>query len=150
MSFAPAAGIGLYIERKTDIDCLSLNDTPMSPRILVADDDRALQILLNVILSRAGFEVDFASNGRTALAKAMADSYDAIMLDLVLPDMSGNEILQQLEKGRPESLKKIIVLTGAGRVVVDQIDGQRVRAVLRKPFDIQDVIRITAECANER
>jgi len=121
----------------------------MPPRVLVADDDRALQILLNVILSRAGFEVDFASNGRTALAKAMGDSYDAIMLDLILPDVSGNEILHQLELNRPESLRKVIVLTGASRGVVDQIDGHKVRAVLRKPFDIQDVVRLTAECAHE-
>jgi DNA-binding response OmpR family regulator len=121
----------------------------MPLRILVADDDRALQILLNVILSRAGFEVDFASNGRIALAKAMGDSYDAIMLDLILPDVSGNEILQQLEQSRPDSLKKVIILTGASLGVVDQIDGHKVHAVLRKPFDIQDVIRLTAECAHE-
>ena len=119
----------------------------MSPRILVADDDRALQILLNVILSRAGYEVDFASNGRLALAKAMADSYDAIMLDLILPDVSGKEILHHLETSRPGSLKKVIILTGASRSVVDQVDGFKVHAVLRKPFDIQDVIRLTAECA---
>jgi|SRR5205809_3400882 len=121
----------------------------MSPRVLVADDDRALQILLNVILSRAGFDVDFANDGRVALAKAMGDHYDAIMLDLVLPKMSGYEILHELAQTKPDSLKKVIVLTGASRGVVDQVDGSGVRAILRKPFDIQDVIRLTAECAQK-
>lgn len=120
----------------------------MASRILVADDDRALQILLNVILSRAGFEVEFASNGRDALRKAAGDSYDAIMLDLIFPDVSGVDLLDRLEQEKPGSLKKTIVLTGASRSVVDKIDPTRVHAVLKKPFDIQDVIRLTAECAH--
>jgi DNA-binding response OmpR family regulator len=120
----------------------------MPPRILVADDDRALQVLLNVILSRAGFVVDFASNGHDALRKAAGDSYDAIMLDLIFPDLSGIEILERLESQRPGTLRKVIVLTGASRGVVDQVDPSRVHALLRKPFDIQDVVRLTAECVH--
>jgi DNA-binding response OmpR family regulator len=120
----------------------------MCPRILVADDDRALQVLLKVILSRAGFEVDFASNGRDALQKALEDSYDAIMLDLIFPDFSGIEILDRIERKKPGSMKKVIVLTGASRGVVDRVDASRVYAVLRKPFDIHDVIRLTTECAD--
>jgi len=121
----------------------------MAPRILVADDDRALQVLLNVILSRAGFEVEFASNGQDAIRKAAGDSYSAIMLDLIFPDLSGVEILDRLERQRPGTLKKVIVLTGASRGVVDQVDPSRVHALLRKPFDIQDVVRLTAECVHE-
>jgi len=121
----------------------------MPPRILVADDDRALQVLLNVILSRAGFEVDFASNANDALRKAAADSYDAIMLDLIFPDLSGVEILNRLEIQKPGTLRKVIVLTGANRKMVDQIDPSRIHGLLRKPFDIQDVVRLTAECVHE-
>lgn len=120
----------------------------MAPRILVADDDRALQVLLNVILSRAGFEVDFASSGQDALRKAAADSYDAIMLDLIFPDLDGADILEKLEQKKPGSLKKVIVLTGASRNVVDQVDTSKIHALLRKPFDIQDVVRLTAECVH--
>ena len=121
----------------------------MPPRILVADDDRALQILLNVILTRAGFQVEFAGNARDALQKAAGDSYDAIMLDLLFPGVSGIELLDKLEQAKPGSLKKTIVLTGASRAIVDQVDPTRVHAVLKKPFDIQDVIRLTAECARD-
>ena len=121
----------------------------MASRILVADDDRALQILLNVILTRAGFDVEFASNGRDALQKAAGDSYHAIMLDLIFPDLSGPELLDKLERAKPGSLKKTIVLTGASRSIVDKVDPTRVRALLKKPFDILDVIRLTAECAQD-
>jgi len=121
----------------------------MTPRILVADDDLALHALLNVILSRAGFEVDFARDGREALGKIEADSYQAVLLDLILPGMSGIEILDHLKKKRPHSLHKIIVVTGASRGVIDQIDTSQIHALLRKPFDIQDVIRLTVECVQE-
>ena len=121
----------------------------MAPRVLVADDDRQLQLLLNVLLTRAGYEVEFASDGKEALHKTIGDSYDAIMLDLILPDLSGMEILARLEKEKPDSLKKIIVITGASHAIIDQVDGHRVHAVLRKPFDIQDVIRLTAQCVHE-
>ena len=121
----------------------------MAPRILVADDDRALQVLLNVILSRAGFEVEFASNGQEAFRMAAADSYDAIMLDLIFPDMSGMDVLDRLSREKPDSLRKIVVLTGASSAIVQKLDPSRVHAVLRKPFDIQDVIRLTSECVRE-
>lgn len=121
----------------------------MPPRVLVADDDRQLQSLLNILLTRAGFEVDFASSGREALKKTIADHYDAIMLDLILPDISGMEILDKLAQRKPEAMRRIIVITGASRGVIEQIDTSRIHALLRKPFDIQDVIRLTVQCVGE-
>jgi DNA-binding response OmpR family regulator len=120
----------------------------MPPRILVADDDQALQVLLNVILSRAGFTVDFASNGLEALEKINADSYDAVVLDLILPQVSGLEILDHLQREKPDGLRKVIILTGASRGVIEKVNGFRVHALLRKPFDIEEVIRLTAECVH--
>ena len=121
----------------------------MPHRVLVADDDHQLQLLLNILLSRAGLEVDFASNGREALRKAKADSYGAIMLDLVLPDVSGMDVLASLEREKPEALRKIIVITGASRGIIEQIDTSRIHALLRKPFDIHDVLRLTLECVRD-
>ena len=133
---------------KSTVPASVLND--MAPRVLVADDDRALQVLLNVLLSRAGFDVDFADDGKQALTKINGDNYAVVMLDLILPEMSGIEILETLKRENPERLKKIIVLTGASRGVVDQVDKSEIHALLRKPFDIQDVIRLTAACALDR
>ena len=124
----------------------------MPLRVLVADGDRALQVLLNVLLSRAGFDVDFADDGKEALLKMNGNDssgYAVVMLDLILPEVSGIEILNQLRDQKPEMLKKVIVLTGASRGVVDQVDTSAIHALLRKPFDIQDVIRLTAACAQQ-
>ena len=121
----------------------------MPPRVLVADDDRQLQSLLNILLTRAGFEVDFASSGREALKKTIADHYDAIMLDLILPDISGMEILDKLAQRKPEAMRRIIVITGASRGVIEQIDTSRIHALLRQPVDIHDVIRLTVQGVGE-
>src|SRR5438445_12623520 len=117
----------------------------MAARVLVADDDLALQVLLNVILSRAGFSVEFASDGREALQKIDGASYDVVMLDLILPEVSGIEILDRLQSEKPDRLHKVIVLTGASLGIIDKVDTSRIHALVRKPFDIGYVFRLTAE-----
>jgi two-component system phosphate regulon response regulator PhoB len=126
----------------------------MPPRVLVVENDQALQVLLSVLLSRAGFEVDFARGGKEALTKMTGNGngdghppYAVVMLDLILPELSGIEILQRLQRDNPEVLQRVIVLTSASRGIVDQIDTSRIHALLHKPFDIQDVIRLTSACA---
>ncbi len=120
----------------------------MAPRILVVDDDRALQTLLSVLLSRAGFDCDFVSDGKEALEKINnGQHYSVIMLDLILPGLSGMEILDHLRENNPAMLNRTIVLTGASGGVLKAVDTSSVHAVIRKPFDIQDVLHLTAECA---
>ena len=123
----------------------------MAPRILVVDDDRALQTLLSVLFTRAGFECDFVSDGREAISKLSSDGdeadYAVIMLDLILPQVSGMEILEHLRENKPALLPKTIVLTGASGGVLKGVDASEVHAVIRKPFDIQDVLQLTTECA---
>ncbi|HKB78348.1 MAG TPA: response regulator, partial [Thermoanaerobaculia bacterium] len=88
----------------------------MSNKILVVDDDRALQLLLEVLFSRAGFDVDFAGDGKEAMTKiASGVEYQTIVLDLVLPEISGKEILDLLERDRAALLPRVIVLSGASR-----------------------------------
>jgi two-component system response regulator ResD len=120
----------------------------MAPRILVVDDDRALQTLLSVLLSRAGFDCDFVGDGKEALEKINnGNQYACIMLDLILPGLSGMEILDYLRDNNPAMLNRTIVLTGASGGVLKAVDTSNVHAVIRKPFDIQDVLHMTAECA---
>jgi DNA-binding response OmpR family regulator len=122
----------------------------MAPRILVVDDDRALQTLLSVLFTRAGFECDFVGDGREAIEKLDGNGkqpYSVLMLDLILPGLSGMEILDQLQQTHPSLLSRTIVLTGASNGVLKGVDTSRVHAVIRKPFDIQDVLHLTAECA---
>lgn len=121
----------------------------MTRRVLVVDDDRALQVLLNVILTRAGFEVEFANDGHEAFAKLDDQTgFQAILLDLILPEISGVEILDRLTREQPTLLPRVIVLTSASRGIIEQIDSFRIHSLIRKPFDIQDLILQTVHCAS--
>jgi DNA-binding response OmpR family regulator len=93
--------------------------------------------------------VDFASSGREALLKTRSDNYDAVMLDLIFPDINGMDILDTIEKEKPQAMRKIIVITGAGHSIIEKLDTSRIHALLRKPFDIHEVIRLTVECVHD-
>lgn len=121
----------------------------MAPRVLVVDDDRALQVLLNVVLTRAGFDVELASTGSEAVKKLDGENgFKAVLLDLILPELSGVEILDHLMLKNPAILRRVIVLTSASRGIVEKVDTTRVHALIRKPFDIREVITQTARCVS--
>ena len=67
-------------------------------RILLVDDDRTLLLLFSSVLRREGYELDMASDGRTALAKQAAAPADLVLLDIHLPDMSGIDVMRQIVK----------------------------------------------------
>lgn len=119
-----------------------------APRVLVIDDDAAVQNLFDALLRRAGCDVDHADNGLTGLEKLDGGDYAVIIVDLMLPKLGGLELLDQLGRKDPSILKKIIVASGASKNYLNQIDGRRVHAVIRKPFDIDHMVREVLSCAN--
>jgi len=86
-----------------------------SERLLLVDDDRELCSLLNEYLSAEGYQVECAYNGQQALEKLQSQNYSLIVLDIMMPGMSGLELLQQI---RPRYTLPVIMLTGRG----DEID----------------------------
>lgn len=77
--------------------------------ILVVDDEESVRTNLRRILERVGYKVDTASSGQEALAKAKANCFDVILIDIRLPDISGTDLLLKLPK-KHEMVK--IVITG--------------------------------------
>lgn len=102
------------------------------PRVLVVDDEPAVRNTLSVILPRAGFEVDTASDGEAALEIAGDTLYDLIILDLRLPGMDGVEVCRRLRKVSPIP---ILMLTGLDQEL-DKVLGLEAGAddYLTKPF----------------
>ncbi|MBI2069399.1 MAG: response regulator [Elusimicrobia bacterium] len=83
----------------------------MSKKILVVDDEESICELLRVALAREGFEILTAKNGKEALSIVLSSSPDLILLDLMLPNMSGFEVLRELQ--RPDMNRvPVIVFTG--------------------------------------
>lgn len=90
-------------------------------RILVVEDDQALRDLYALILRDAGFKVDEAVDGETALAAMQKGGFDLVLLDIVLPKLDGIKILEKLKETPPDTPnKKIVVLSNLGH---DEIIG---------------------------
>ena len=81
----------------------------VTPRILVVDDDPDISLALVDYLHQEQFDVEIADTGTIALEKGLARHYDAILLDVGLPDLNGIEVLEELSRQKPEL--PIILLT---------------------------------------
>ena len=109
-----------------------------SGRILVVDDERQILHALTTILRGAGYEVDVAATGAEALAAATIRPPDAIVLDLVLPDMHGTEVCRRL---RQTGDTPIVILSAVGeeRQKVEALDAGADDYVT-KPFGMEELL----------
>jgi DNA-binding response OmpR family regulator len=110
----------------------------MAERILLVEDDPRLADMLLEYLGQAGFSISVASRGGTALEKLGAANYDAVVLDLMLPDMDGLDVCRQL---RVRYDTPVLMLTARGDAV-DRIVGLELGAddYLPKPFEPRELV----------
>ncbi|MCG8601611.1 MAG: response regulator [Verrucomicrobiales bacterium] len=80
--------------------------------ILVADDDPENREILDRLLQPCGFEVQFAENGRIAIEKIEANDFDAVLLDIEMPEMDGFQVLESLRESGHLRYTPVIVVTG--------------------------------------
>jgi two-component system phosphate regulon response regulator PhoB len=116
-------------------------DTGASQRILVVDDEPDITALVAYHLAKAGYRVITATGGQEALQAARAERPAAIVLDLMLPDLSGYEVLAELRRREETSEIGILLLT-ARRDEADRIRGLTLGAddYLSKPFSPQELV----------
>lgn len=81
------------------------------PKILIVEDDPMISEIYEKKFGQAGFEVDIAEDGRQVLKDVSKDNYDIVLLDMVLPEMSGLDILDQLKKGKFNPEMKVIIFS---------------------------------------
>ncbi|MGD0505231.1 MAG: response regulator transcription factor [Steroidobacteraceae bacterium] len=110
----------------------------MAERILLVEDDPRLAEMLSEYLGQAGFRISVASLGAAALKQLAAAEYDAVVLDLMLPDMDGLDLCRQL---RTTSDTPVLMLTGRGDAI-DRIVGLELGAddYLPKPFEPRELL----------
>ncbi len=110
----------------------------MSAKILVVEDEEKLARFVELELIHEGYEVRTEGSGRAALAEALAGSYDLILLDIMLPELNGLEVLRRLKK---EKDTPVILLT-ARDAVMDKVSGLDAGAVdyVTKPFAIEELL----------
>ncbi|MGI6184217.1 MAG: response regulator transcription factor [Candidatus Fimadaptatus sp.] len=107
-------------------------------RILLIEDEKMLSRFVQLELTHEGYDVDTALDGREGLEKALAGDYDLMLLDLMLPGLSGIEICRRV---RQHSQKPIIMLT-AKDDVSDKVMGLDMGAddYVTKPFAIEELL----------
>jgi len=130
---------------------MSRSESPAAARqVIVVDDDPGLRTLFIAILERKGFTVDVAPDGRAAFSQISRTAYSVILLDLMMPDVNGFELLGRLARECPSLLPRVIVMTGAVRRVVQTLDTSRIWGLVRKPFDLDDLVDAVMACSDGR
>lgn len=79
-------------------------------KILIVEDDKFLSELISTKLTKEGYEVSIALDGEAGLEKAKTEKPDIILLDILLPGISGFEVLEQIKKSTDPEVKNIPVL----------------------------------------
>ena len=107
-------------------------------KILVVDDEPALRDTVGYALRQEGFEVEVREDGDSGLEAALANSFDLVILDLILPGLSGTEVCRRL---RAQSAIPIVMLTARG-AEVDRVVGLEIGAddYVTKPFSMAELI----------
>ena len=92
--------------------CLKLRKPKISRRILVADDDRALQGTVKRVAERRGHEVIHATTGELTISVAIETQPDVIVLDMEFPDADGRDVLRKLKAEPRTALIPVVVWSG--------------------------------------
>jgi DNA-binding response OmpR family regulator len=107
--------------------------------LLVIEDEARIASFIKVGLESEGFAVDRAATGRDALDRLTTGTYDLVVLDLILPDMAGEEVLRRIRATRPRL--PVIVLT-AKDAIVDRVANLNAGAddYVTKPFSFSELL----------
>jgi DNA-binding response OmpR family regulator len=113
----------------------------VSERILLVDDDSRLAEMVSEYLGETGFRVTIAPTGRAGLEHLAREPFDALVLDLMLPDMDGLEVCRQVRASAAASEIPILMLTARGDAM-DRVVGLELGAddYLPKPFEPRELL----------
>jgi CheY-like chemotaxis protein len=117
-------------------------------RVLVVDDEPAIRALVAKIVERAGFSVDTAADGAEAVEKIDRADYAVIVLDLMMPAMSGYEFVDVLQKRAGKKPSVIVITAAAEASLTRQLDPSIVHSIVRKPFDINVLADLVTAAAS--
>lgn len=106
--------------------------------ILLVDDDTELSSMLGEYLSAEGISIDYAFDGKQGVQKALTGQYDAVILDVMMPELDGFEVLRRI---RSQSSVPVLMLTAKGDDI-DRIVGLEIGAddYLPKPFNPRELL----------
>ena len=126
-----------------------METTPSKLRVLIADDNPDILILLRTNLRAAGYESLEAGNGQIALERIAQDKPDIVLLDLMMPVLDGWGVLEALV-GNTEAPPVIVVSASDSSANVERARELNVAAYVTKPFNLPALVQLVASIAQRR
>src|SRR6188474_3061537 len=117
--------------------------------ILVVDDEDVMRDVLQTLLTQAGYDVTLAQDGPEGLALARKRSFDAVILDVMLPEMGGLEVLEELKKSDPDLVVLMITAFASLETAITAMKKGAFDYVT-KPFKHEEVLHILKNALNQR
>ena len=114
-------------------------------RVLIVDDDAGIRGLVRAVLNRDGYEVDEAADGAEGLAAIGRSSYDAVILDLMMPGVNGFQVVTELEQ-RGSCPRCVIIMSAAAENTIQDLQSPVIHSKIRKPFDIKALLAELRAC----
>jgi CheY-like chemotaxis protein len=112
----------------------------------VVDDDPGVQALLEEVLSGAGYLVETAFDSNEAMERLAQQSYDGLVLDLVLPEEDGLVLYDRVLQLNPHLQDRVIFISGEAREhQLRRVTRRTGAMVLRKPFNVLDLMKVLQE-----
>lgn len=111
-------------------------------KVLIVDDDENISAVFEIALQKSGLETLFSLNGRDGLAKAKSEKPDLILLDQVLPDISGNEVLKTLKMDAKTQTIPVIILSNFSQeeLVKEAINNGAIDYIFKYQVEPQDLV----------
>lgn len=111
------------------------------PRILIVEDEQDLAGLIEYNLRQEGFETEHAPSGASALSRARAKVPDLVLLDLMLPDLAGTDVLRMLKSEQTTKRVPVVVVSAKGQES-DRVQGLELGAddYIVKPFSVRELL----------
>jgi DNA-binding response OmpR family regulator len=108
-------------------------------RVLIVEDDESIRQLLGRIVAREGVEVATVSGALDAIAVLENETFDLLLLDLMMPIYSGFDVINFLRRKRGRAAT-VVVISAAGDDLLRELDSEIVHGLLRKPFEVAAVL----------
>jgi two-component system, chemotaxis family, chemotaxis protein CheY len=105
-------------------------------KILIADDSQFMRQILKELLEKQGYEVLEAENGKIAIEKVKSESPDLLLLDIIMPEMDGLEVLAETE------VKTIVISAVGQEKMVEEAKAAGALDYIVKPFENEQVLQV--------
>jgi DNA-binding response OmpR family regulator len=117
-------------------------------RALVVEDDPAIRRLVGKLLQRRGIDIDVANDGKQAVEKIRNGDYSVLILDLMVPEVNGFEIIDFVRKNQIRT--PVAVVSAVSAQALTKLDTEIVKLVISKPFDVEEFTsKIVALCCSQ-